>query len=95
MSRKIPFNQSLPPIAAERSRARPRHDLADRAPGSTVHVLPDDVPDDIVAAELREFLAADEEGCEADPIFKERLRLDLWRLLRWRILPLGSRLTRR
>ena len=42
---------------------------------------------DVDPAELREFLEADLVGSEADPIFKARLRLDLWRLLRWRVLP--------
>lgn len=32
--------------------------------------------------ELREFLAADALECEADPIFKERLRQKLWRIVR-------------
>ncbi|MCH2184415.1 hypothetical protein MK280_00925 [Myxococcota bacterium] len=32
-------------------------------------------------AELEEFLAADEGGVQADPIFKERLRRTLWRMV--------------
>ena len=32
-------------------------------------------------AELEEFLAADGAGVEADPIFKERLRRTLWRMV--------------
>lgn len=35
-------------------------------------------------AELREFLAADLLDVEADPVFKERLRRKLWRLVRAR-----------
>jgi hypothetical protein len=39
---------------------------------------------DIDPAELREFLAADLLDVQADPVFKERLRQKLWRLVRVR-----------
>jgi len=40
--------------------------------------------EEIDPAELREFLAADLLDVEADPVFKERLRQKLWRLVRAR-----------
>lgn len=49
-------------------------------------VLPgDDVEDpDVDPDELREFLAGDLLPGEADPVFKERLRQRLWRMVRAR-----------
>jgi hypothetical protein len=45
-------------------------------------VAPEDLDPD--SDELREFLAADLLPAEADPVFKERLRLRLWRLVQAR-----------
>ena len=40
--------------------------------------------------ELREFLAADTAEVQADPRFKERLRLRLWDMLKSRRAPPGN-----
>ena len=37
---------------------------------------------DVDPDELREFLEADTLGAQADPIFKDRLRQQLWRIVR-------------
>lgn len=37
---------------------------------------------DVTTDELREFLEADTLGVRADPVFKERLRRRLWKLVR-------------
>jgi len=39
-------------------------------------------PLDVTEAELQDFLRADEEPVEVDPVFRERLRARLWKLLR-------------
>jgi len=39
---------------------------------------------DFDSSELRDFLAADLLDVQADPVFKERLRQKLWRLVRLR-----------
>lgn len=53
--------------------------------GSGWESLPGDESDWTVdPAELREFLAGDLFEVEADPVFKERLRQKLWRLVRVR-----------
>ncbi|MDG2048835.1 MAG: hypothetical protein P8M78_01605 [Myxococcota bacterium] len=41
-------------------------------------------PESIDPAELEEFMAADEAGVQADPVFKERLRRTLWRMVNQR-----------
>jgi len=46
---------------------------------------------EISAEELREFLEADLLGVQADPVFKEALRLKLWALVREKY---GRRTTR-
>lgn len=43
-----------------------------------------DLPEDVSAEELREFLEADRLDVEADPLFRERLRRKLWALVRER-----------
>jgi hypothetical protein len=45
----------------------------------------DDALVGITADELREFLEADALGVRADPAFKERLRLQLWEIVRSRV----------
>ena len=42
----------------------------------------DDALVEITADELREFLEADALGVRADPAFKERLRRELWEIVR-------------
>ena len=55
---------------------------ADAGDAWTLPGAPDE--GDIDPAELREFLAADLLDVQADPVFKERLRQKLWRLVRVR-----------
>jgi len=43
-----------------------------------------DLPEDVSADELQEFLAADALEVEADPFFRERLRRKLWAIVRER-----------
>ena len=52
----------------------------------------DDAPVEVTADELREFLEADALDVRADPAFKERLRLQLWEIVRSRVQtePSGS-----
>lgn len=50
----------------------------------TLPGLGDEAVADVDPAELREFLAGDILDVQADPIFKERLRQKLWRLVRTR-----------
>ncbi len=45
----------------------------------------DDAPIEITADELREFLEADGLDVRADPTFKERLRRELWEIVRSRV----------
>ena len=42
---------------------------------------------DVTEAELRDFLAADDEPVEADPVFKQRLRERLWEMIQEDDLP--------
>jgi len=42
------------------------------------------LPEDVSADELQEFLAADALEVEADPFFRERLRRKLWAIVRER-----------
>jgi hypothetical protein len=44
----------------------------------------DDAIVEVTADELREFLEADALGVRADPVFKERLRRELWKIVRSR-----------
>ena len=44
----------------------------------------DEAAMDFTTDELREFLAADVHGVQADPGFKERLRRRLWEIVRFR-----------
>lgn len=44
----------------------------------------DDALVEVTADELREFLEADTLGVRADPAFKERLRRELWEIVRSR-----------
>ena len=44
----------------------------------------DDALIEVTADELREFLEADTLGVRADPAFKERLRRELWEIVRSR-----------
>jgi hypothetical protein len=56
-------------------------------PGTGWETLPglgDEADMDFDPAELREFLAADLLDVQADPVFKERLRQKLWRMVRTR-----------
>jgi hypothetical protein len=82
--------RSVTPGRAERSAVRTGRSGGDRpehsSPISGDHWrLPGaEDEDDIDPAELREFLAADLLDVEADPVFKERLRQKLWRLVRAR-----------
>ena len=48
-------------------------------------VMMDDAPVEVTADELREFLEADGLGVRADPTFKERLRRELWEIVRSRV----------
>ena len=52
----------------------------------------DDALVEVTADELREFLEADALGVRADPTFKERLRRQLWEIVRSRVRtdPSGS-----
>ena len=43
--------------------------------------------DPVTEAELRDFLAADRDPIEADPVFKHRLREQLWARLQEEDLP--------
>lgn len=42
---------------------------------------------DVTEAELADFLAADDEPVEANPVFKERLRKQLWAMIQEDDLP--------
>lgn len=67
------------PVASRRGAASRPSDAGD---AWTLPGAPDEA--DIDPAELREFLAADLLDVQADPVFKERLRMKLWRLVRVR-----------
>jgi len=43
---------------------------------------PDPLDREPSEAELREFMKADDEAVKADPAFRERLRAQIWRLVR-------------
>lgn len=43
-----------------------------------------DLPEDVSAEELREFLEAEPPQVEADPLFRERLRRKLWAIVQER-----------
>jgi hypothetical protein len=61
--------------------------IASEAAGSGEHAAEDVVVAEsasFTSEELREFLDADMAGDLADPEFKERLRLRLWEIVRWR-----------
>ena len=64
--------------AREDRRRQRRGGLGTSLPGSEAEL------DDVDPAELREFLSADLLDVQADPVFKERLRRKLWRLVRLR-----------
>jgi hypothetical protein len=61
------------------------------ADGWERHVLSEEAEDmEIDPEELREFLAADLLEVKADPVFKEKLRQKLWRIVSMRRTPTPS-----
>ena len=52
-----------------------------RSDGKALSVELDDLSEPIDPAELKEFQDGDWIQVEADPVFKERLRLELWQLV--------------
>jgi hypothetical protein len=61
------------------------------ADGGERHVLSEEAEDmEIDPEELREFLAADLLEVKADPVFKEKLRQKLWRIVSMRRTPTPS-----
>ena len=47
-------------------------------------VVTDELSAEFSTEELMDFLAGDSRPCDADPVFKEELRGELWKLVRER-----------
>ena len=80
-------NWRLPGMLLSRSSGQARTEDGAHGSGGTpsaqaVPELPDFDPGDIDPEELREFMEADWVEVEADPGFRERLRQQLWAMLR-------------
>ena len=60
--------------------ADPQQDVAEKAGRETLVI--DEIAAEFSTEELLEFLEADQHPVEADPAFRERLREELWALVR-------------
>jgi hypothetical protein len=67
--------------------AEPGQDVADEAGRETLVI--EEIAAEFSTEELLEFLEADQRPVEADPAFRERLREELWALVRRQVEPKG------